>query len=137
MVAAARLYAAALGASPRPVEDLHAEHRYRAACAAALAGGGRGGDTAALSEAERSRWRQRAREWLREEVTVWTTVLDGGPHADRLVVAQKLAHLWADPELAGLLDREPLDPLPPAEHQECHAPRSEIDVVIRAAETTN
>ena len=120
-VAAARLYAEALDASPRLAGDLHADHRYRAACAAALAGCGRGGDRAGLSDAERARWRQRAREWLRAEVTLWTRVLDGGPHADRFLVAQKLAHLWADPDLDGLLDEEALDRLPPAERQESRA----------------
>ena len=136
-VAAARLYAEAFGASPRLAEDLHADHRYRAACAATLAGCGRGADGAGLSEAERARWRKRAREWLRAEVTLWTSVLDGGPHADRFLVAQKLAHLWADPQLAGLLDHEALDRLPPAERQECRALRDAIDILIRRAETIN
>ena len=136
-VAAARLYAEALDASPRLAGDLHAEHRYRAACAAALAGCGRGANATGLSEAERARWRQRAREWLRAEVTLWTSVLDGGPHADRFLVAQKLAHLWADPQLDGLLDREALDRLPPAERQECRALRDAIDVLIRRAQTIN
>ena len=104
LVAAARLYAEALAASPQPADDLHTEHRYRAACAAALVGCGRGGDGADLSQAERARWRERAREWLRAEVTLWTRVLDGGPHADRLLVRDRLAHLWADPDLAGLFD---------------------------------
>ena len=93
MVAAARLYAEALDASPRLAGDLHAEHRYRAACAATLVGCGRGANAAGLSEAERAQWRKRAREWLRAEVTLWTRVLDNGPLADRFLVAQKLAHL--------------------------------------------
>ena len=136
-VAAARLYAEALDASPRLAGDLHAEHRYRAACAATWAGCGRGADAAGLSEVERARWRQRAREWLRAEVTLWTSVLDGGPHADRLLVAQKLAHLWADPQLDGLFDHEALDRLPPAERQECRALLDAIDILIRRAETIN
>ena len=120
-VAAARLYAEALDASPQQAGNLHADHRYRAACAAALAGGRRGGDGAGLSDAERVRWRQRAREWLRAEVALWTGVLNNGPSADRALVAQKLAHLWADPDLAGLLDQEARDRLPPAERQESRA----------------
>ncbi len=136
-VAAARLYAEGLDASPRLSDDLHAEHRYRAACAATLVGCGPGASAAGLSEAERARWRQRAREWLRAEVTLWSSVLDRGPHADRLLVAQKLAHLWADPQLDALLDREALDRLPPAERQECRELRDAIDIQIRRAETIN
>ena len=47
--AAARLYAEALDASPRLADDLHSDHRYRAACAAPLAGRGRGVNGAGLS----------------------------------------------------------------------------------------
>ena len=58
--------------------------------------------------------------------------LDGGPHANRILVRDSLTHLWADPDLAGLLDREPLDELSAAERQEGHALWSEIDALIRA-----
>ena len=135
--AAARLYAEGLDSLPRLADDLHTEHRYRAACAATLVGCGLGASAAGLSEAERARWRQRAREWLRAEVTLWSSVLDRGPQADRLLVAQKLAHLWADPQLDGLLNREALDRLPSAERQECRALRDAIDIEIRRAETIN
>ncbi len=130
-VAAARLHAEALGASSRLADDLHAEHRYRAACAATLVGCGRGANAAGLSEADRAQWRQRAREWLGAEVTNWTSVLDRGPHADRFLVAKKLARLWADPQLDGLLDHEAMDRLPQAERQECRELRDAIDILIR------
>jgi hypothetical protein len=48
---------------------------------------------------------------------------------------RNLAHLWADTDLAGLLDQEALDQLPPAERQECRALWGEIDVLIRRAQT--
>ena len=105
--------------------------------AATLVGCGRGAIAAGQSEAERARWRQRAREWLRAEVTLWSSVLDRGPPADRLLVAQKLAHLWADPQLDGLLDHEALDRLPPAERQESRTLRNAIDVLIRRAQSVN
>jgi eukaryotic-like serine/threonine-protein kinase len=135
LVAAARLYADALATSPQSAEDLHAEHRYRAACAAALVGCDRGGDGADLSREERARWRGRAREWLRAEVTLWTKALDGGPQADRLLVRNRLTHLWADPDLAVLFDHDALDKLPPAERQECRTLWGEVDALIRRAQT--
>jgi serine/threonine-protein kinase len=134
LVAAARLYAEALGTSPRLAGDLHADHRYRAACAAALAGCGRN-DGAGLTQAERARWRERAHEWLRAEVALWTGVLDNGPAGDRVLVARKLAHLWADPDLAGLLDPKSLGQLPAAERGACRALRDAIDVLVRRAQT--
>ncbi len=132
--AAARLYAKAFDASPPSAHDVRADHRYRAACAAAQAGSARG-DGAGLSPEERSRWRKLAREWLGAEAALWNGVLDNGPAADRVLVAQKLAHLWADPNLAELLDHEVLDRLPPAERQECRALGDEIDALIRRAQT--
>ena len=120
-VAAARLYADVVAASPRPADNLRTDHRYRAACAAALAGCGRAGDGANLSRGEQVLWRGRARDWLRAEVTLWTRVLAGGPHADRVLVRDRLTHLWADPDIAGILDQESPDDLPPAERQECRA----------------
>ena len=106
-------------------------HRYTAACAAALAGCGRGEGGATLGEAERARWRGQAREWLRADLAVWARTLDSGPESDRLLVRRRLAHLWADPDLAGLFDHDALDRLPPAERQECRTLWGEIDALIR------
>ncbi len=129
--ALAGLYAAAFAADPNLAEDLRAGHRYNAARAAAAAGRGRGADGAGLSEPERARWRKQTRQWLRAEVVLWTRTLKSGPPADRVLVAQKLAHLWADPNLSGLLGQEALDRLPPAERQESRALWGELNVLIR------
>ena len=50
---AAGLYAAAFAADPRLADDLKADHRYNAACFAALAAAGQGEDAAGLDDAER------------------------------------------------------------------------------------
>jgi hypothetical protein len=50
------------------MEPLDTEGRYLAARCAALAGGGLGNDGAELSAAERARWRQHARQWLRADL---------------------------------------------------------------------
>jgi hypothetical protein len=47
----------------------------------------------------------------------------------------KLAHLWADPNLAGALDREARDQMPPAESRDSRALWGETDVLIRRAQT--
>ena len=128
--AAAGLYAVALAASPRSAEDLRTVHRYTAACAAALAGRGLGEDAATLGEPERDRWRERSRAWLGAELTLWAGALDRGPEADREVVRQRLAHLWADPDLAGLRDPAVLDKMPPAERQQWVSLWSDVDALI-------
>jgi eukaryotic-like serine/threonine-protein kinase len=134
--AAASLYADAFADSPPPPDDPGTTHRYTAACAAALAGFGRGEGGATLGEADRARWRGQACAWLRPDLTVWARTLDSGPLADRLLVRRRLAHLWYDPDLAGLFDHAALDKLPASERQECLALWSDIDALIRRAQAS-
>jgi Flp pilus assembly protein TadD/serine/threonine protein kinase len=88
-------------------------HRYNAACAAALAGCGKGDDAGKLSDRERQRLRTRAREWLRDELAHLTRQLKGNPSALR----QKLRSWQNDPDLTGVRDSEPLARLPQAEQE--------------------
>jgi serine/threonine protein kinase/Flp pilus assembly protein TadD len=62
--AAVRFYAAAFAAGPP-------DHRYNAACAAALPGCGQGEDSQALGEPERARLRRQALDWLRADLAAW------------------------------------------------------------------
>jgi hypothetical protein len=68
--AAVRLYAAAFAEQPKAEADLQAQHRYNAACAAALAGTA---DAAKepMTEAEKATLRRRAREWLQADLDVY------------------------------------------------------------------
>ena len=132
--AAASLYADAFAVSPPAPDDTGSTHRYTAACAAALAGCGRGEGGATLGEADRARWRGQAREWLRADLAGWARTLESGPESDRLLVRRRLAHLWADPDLAVLFDHDALDRLPPAERQECRTLWGEVDALILRAQ---
>jgi eukaryotic-like serine/threonine-protein kinase len=125
--AEAGLYAAAFAADPRLAKDLKVGCRYRAACAAALAGCGDGADGAKLSEEERARWRKQARVWLRADLDARANQLEEGPAAERAKVQQTLAAWRVDPGLAGLRDPDALERLPPAERQDCRALWSELD----------
>ncbi len=58
--AAARLWAEALAADPKLGDDRRDNHRYNAACAAALAGCGRGADDPRPDDAARARLRGQA-----------------------------------------------------------------------------
>src|SRR3954451_22607542 len=69
------------GASQR-FEVLNTECRYLAARYAALAGNGLGNDGAALSDAERARCRQQARDWLQADLTAWEKILSNGSAND-------------------------------------------------------
>ena len=57
--AAARLWAEALEADPTLADDRRAQHRYNAACAAALAAAGQGEDDPKPDDAARAALRRR------------------------------------------------------------------------------
>ena len=133
---AARLYAEALAATPQLTEDLRAGHRFNAARAAALAGGGHGDDAAGLGEPERAGLRKQARDWLRLDLAAWAKKVDTGTAADRIQAQKTLAPWRDDPDLAGLRDADTLQKLPSAERQDCQALWQEVAALLRRAQTS-
>lgn len=129
--AAARFYADAFAAAPLLADDMRFGNRYDAACAAILAGCGRGDDAADLAEAQRARWRDQARQWLRAELNGMARGLEGGSAADRELVKQTLAHWRADPDLAALREPELLDTLPSPERDECNAIWTDAEILAK------
>jgi hypothetical protein len=115
--ASARLYAQAFAERPRVAEDLRAGHRYRAACAAALAGCGRGADAAGLDETERARWRGQARDWLRADLRLLAQRLDSGTPAGRAEVQKTLQSWLTQAQLACVRGAEALGKLPAEERE--------------------
>jgi tetratricopeptide (TPR) repeat protein len=130
---AAHLYGDAISVTPQLAEDLRAGHRFNAACAAALAGCKCGGDVAALSEPERASLRQRARDWLRLDLSAWEKELNTGTVGD-IVQAHKALSQWrSDSDLAVLRDTNALERLPPDESQKCRALWNDVDLLFQAS----
>jgi eukaryotic-like serine/threonine-protein kinase len=150
--AAARLYAEAFTADPdladslttecryrstqeepyyERVESVNTEARYLAARCAALAGCGLGKDGAGLSRAERARWRQQARAWLRADLALWVKTLDGGSEKDLVLARRMLTHWQVEPDLAGIRDLKALDEASAQERDECFALWDEVGAVLR------
>ncbi len=100
-----RLYIDAFAATPRLAENVKAGHRYRAACAAALAGSGHGENGGDLSQEERARWLMMACSWLAEDLAAWARNWDSSIVADRDLVWRTLTGWLIDPDFAGV--REP------------------------------
>jgi Flp pilus assembly protein TadD len=115
--AAARFYADAFAAEPRLADDLRGQNRYNAACAAAQAGCGQGGDAAQLDEPERARLRRQALDWLRADLAAWGKRLEAQPDPARGAVRQTMAHWQQDTDFAGVRGPEPLARLPEAERR--------------------
>jgi hypothetical protein len=109
--AAARLWAEALERDPKLADDRQAGHRYNAACAAALAGSGKGKDDPARDEAARTRLRNQARDWLDAELAVWSKLLESANPEQRAAIAQTLKHWQDDTDLAGVREPKMIDAL--------------------------
>jgi serine/threonine-protein kinase len=87
------------------ISALKTEPRYLAARCAALAGCGLGEDGPTLNDAERTRWRRQAREWLRADLVAWANALQTDSQASR-DLAKEMLTLWLiEPDVARL--REP------------------------------
>jgi eukaryotic-like serine/threonine-protein kinase len=100
--AAARFYNDAFAAEPKLAEDLKQAHRYDAACAAALAGCGRGVDAAPLDEEARARLRQQALAWLRADLAAWKQFLEKQADTALPTARQTLATWQQDSDLSGV-----------------------------------
>jgi tetratricopeptide (TPR) repeat protein len=134
---AARLYCAAFVAEPTLAENVPSGARYNAACAAALAGCGKGERGRWLSEQQRVGWRLQARDWLRADLSWWAKGLDSGNAQDRAVIAQKMQQWQRDTDLAGVRDRDALDRLPEVERQQWQKLWADVAALLRKASAPN
>jgi hypothetical protein len=78
-VAATRLWTEAMEDDPKLADNRQTQHRYNAACAAALAAAGQGKDEPALDEKALAKLRRQALDWLKAERTTWQNLLESGP----------------------------------------------------------
>ena len=113
--ASARLYAEALAKGPGLAEDRKIQHRYNAACAAALAASGRGKDGPHPGEADKIKLREQALGWLEAELALWGNMLNAGPPGMKPNIAATLDYWKKDADLAGIRDEKQLARLPEAE----------------------
>jgi tetratricopeptide (TPR) repeat protein len=122
----ARLFAEALEAAPTLADDLEAAHRYNAACAAALAGCGKGRDDPSPDDAGRTKLRGQALDWLRADLALRRRQLD----TDAAAARRALDHWRRDPDLAGVRDADTLAALPEAERDDWRALWVEVDRLL-------
>ncbi|HEY7309958.1 MAG TPA: serine/threonine-protein kinase [Gemmataceae bacterium] len=90
--AAVRLYSEAFADEPNLANDLTTHYRYNAACAAALAGGGKVKDADKLDTKERAGLRQQALDWLRADLKAYRQVMDKSTDKAGPEIAQLMEH---------------------------------------------
>jgi tetratricopeptide (TPR) repeat protein len=125
--AAVRLWDEGLRADPKLADDRrHPQHRYDAACAAALAAAGQGKGDLPADEAAKARLRAQALDWLKAELAAWVKHLDKNPNARPLIV-QTMLHWKADSDLVGVREPRALEALPEPERGAWRAFWAEVD----------
>ena len=128
--AAARLRAEAMAIDPKLGDARQPQHRYDAACAAALAGSGQGKDDPPPDDASKTKLRRQAFDWLKAELSAWTKVLDSGPPQARPFIAQTLQHWKVDSDLAAIRDPAALAKLSEAERKDWQALWFSVDAML-------
>jgi tetratricopeptide (TPR) repeat protein len=131
--AAQRFYSEAFAAEQKLAENLNAQHRYKAACAAARAGCGQGADADTLDEKERARLRQQALDWLRADLKVYRRAMDQAPDKYRGVVAQRMLYWLQDNAFAGVRGADALARLPEVERHEWQELWQEVESLRQRA----
>jgi hypothetical protein len=114
-LAATRFYETAFSEKPKLADDLSNQHRYNAACAAALASCGQGKDADKLDSKARARLRQQALDWLRADLKAYRQVMEKSAGKAGPAIAQRMQHWLEDEDFAGVRGREALAKLPEEE----------------------
>jgi len=117
-------------------EELATECRYPAARCAALAGCGLGMDGTDIGEAERSRWRKQARDWLRADLLMWETTLQEGSPAARELIRTLLTYWQSESDLAGLREPGALERFSAEERQECVSLWRDVTALLGRSKAT-
>jgi serine/threonine protein kinase len=130
-VAAVRYFEEAFAADPKLADDRREQHRYDAACAAALAAAGQGQDADQLNDKERARLRQQARDWLQAELVLLAKRAESGDPKACKVVQVNLKYWQTDADLAGIRDKDAVMKLPAEEQEACRKLWAEVEALLQ------
>ena len=131
-LAAARLFADAFAANPTLAGSPNPQHRYNAACYAALAGSGQSKQAEELDDTERTRWRKQSLDWLRADLATYEKHLESGQTTTLpgQSVMERLLHWQRDTDLVGIRDQKALAKLPAEERQECRQLWADVEALL-------
>jgi serine/threonine-protein kinase len=134
-VAAVHFYETALAMEPPLAQQDGINNRFYAACAAAQAGCGLGKDAAALTPEQRPAWRQKALRWLRTDLALWKSALDGDNATNQGLARKKLQAWQEEIELACVREPVWLAKLPREEQAQWRSFWEEVAALRRNAAT--
>jgi serine/threonine-protein kinase len=129
----ASLYADAFAAEPKLAADLNQQHRYHAACSAALAAAGQGQDAHSLPDKVVCMFRRWALGWLHEDLAAYTKLAAQSNPAFKQALLQRLTHWRSDPDLAAVREQPALDRLPDGERAAWQALWRDVEELAKQA----
>jgi serine/threonine protein kinase len=133
---AVRLYSEAFAAESKLADNLLNNNRYKAACAAALAGCGQGKDADKLEPEEYAHLRGQAIAWLKADLAVWPEQLKKLPQKAGPYLLRELRRWQADKDFNGVRGAAALAKLPETERRDWQELWEEVEELLkRAAET--
>ncbi|HEY7427718.1 MAG TPA: tetratricopeptide repeat protein, partial [Gemmataceae bacterium] len=132
--ASARFSADAFTVEPKLVADLNQQHRYHAACSAALAAAGQGEDARLLPDKVAAMFRRWALGWLREELAAYGAIAPQSNSARKPTIRQRLKHWQRDPLLASVREADAVDKLPEAERDVCRKLWADVETLLQHAQ---
>ncbi len=135
--ASVRLYIDAFAADPKLVADLKEQHRYNAACSAALIAAGQGEDARSVPDKERIRLRRLALTWLHDDLTAYAKLTEQNNPDAHKTIQQSLTHWRRDPDLASVRDSTALDRLADNERAAWQSLWRDVDELAKRVAKTN
>jgi hypothetical protein len=135
--ASARLYDDAFTAEPKLAAYLSQQHRYNAACSAALAAAGQGEDARLLPDKSVSMFRGWALAWLRDDLTAYAKLVGQNNPAVKQFIQQRLVHWKHDSDLVSVRDELTLERLPENERDAWQALWRDVDELLKRVAKKN
>src|SRR5262249_34242326 len=117
--------------------DLTRQHRYQAACSAALAAAGNSVDAKELAIEEWAWLQERAHDWLRADLAAYTRLVEKGDKAAWQVVQQSLDVWQNDPNLLAVRDRDWLAAMPAADRARWQQLWADVAALLHKARADN
>jgi serine/threonine-protein kinase len=133
--AAARFAADAFADEPQFASDLTMQHRYHAACSAALASAGKTEDAGKLTEKDRAGLRQQALEWLRADLKLYGKLAERDDPKTKPTVRQRLTRWQNEADLASVRDADALGKLSEAERDAWRELWADVEALRQRAGT--
>ncbi len=124
------LWQRAFADEPKQADDLKSGNRYNAACAAALAGSGKGKEFPPPAESVKAALLTQSRVWLNADLVIRAKHLSASDDAARKEARDALSHWKADPDLAGVRDADNIVKLSEPERKEWQALWGKVDKLL-------